>query len=157
MNIGIIGHEAGKFTGPTKANALIKISDIIAAHPDPVVVSGRCPLGGVDVWAEEMADSLGIKKLIFPPAKPQWEGGYKPRNIEIATWSEIVYVIVVGTLPPGYPIEPWNRGPCYHCYKRKFPNSRAELFNLKHVKSGACWTAWYAIEKLGKEARWVII
>jgi hypothetical protein len=32
-----------------------------------VVVSGHCPQGGVDIWAEEIADELEIQKEIYPP------------------------------------------------------------------------------------------
>jgi len=37
-----------------------------------VLVSGRCPEGGVDIWAEEIADELGIKKEIYAPEVNQW-------------------------------------------------------------------------------------
>src|SRR5574341_355342 len=85
--IGIVGHEAAKFTDQTKAQALAIIRDLLAP-PGTVVVSGRCPLGGVDVWAEEIAAELGREPLIYPPKANAWETGFKPRNIQIAEASD---------------------------------------------------------------------
>jgi len=55
-----------------------------------VLVSGHCPKGGVDIWAEETADKLGIKKEIYLAETEQWPDsishqieigiGYKPEN-----------------------------------------------------------------------------
>ena len=155
MKIAIIGHEEKKFTPATKREAISAISHIVlAAAEPPVIVSGRCHLGGVDIWAEEVADSLKVPKIIFPPEVHWWDGGdrigYKQRNIQIAQAADVVYVIVVASLPPGYPPEKWNRGPCYHCAKRSSTAPR-------HVKSGACWTAWHAVEQLKKQAHWIVI
>lgn len=71
-----------------------------------VLVSGGCPYGGVDIWAEAIAKELGIKTRIFKPQTRQWENkivvtqsgvltfiGYKERNIEIAKSCDILYVI----------------------------------------------------------------
>jgi len=37
-----------------------------------ILVSGHCPKGGVDIWAEEIADELGIKKEIYPAEVNRW-------------------------------------------------------------------------------------
>lgn len=76
---------------------------------DIVLVSGGCPKGGVDIYAEIVADVLGIEKDIKYPEINQWEDkityddsrinppeiqlGYKSRNIEIAETCDILYCI----------------------------------------------------------------
>src|SRR5262245_49279875 len=132
MNVGIVGSEGRKFTAQGKRDAINIISSILL--PGDVLISGHCHLGGVDIWAEEFADSQGREKRIFAPKRLSWQY-YKARNIQIAEASDVVHVIVVDKLPADY------RGMtfllCYHC--------RTE----GHVKSGACWTARRAIS-LGK-------
>lgn len=141
-NIGIVGHAADKFTPSTEQaakniiNSLLKEGDIL--------VSGHSPLGGIDIWAEENADSKGIGKVIFEPNQLNWNGkyGYKARNIDIAETSDIVHVIVVQNYPPDYEGIVFDE--CYHCNKSD------------HVKSGGCWTGQKA-KKLGNKAKWHII
>jgi hypothetical protein len=155
MKLAIIGHAERKFTPKTKQEAFMVITHVIEKYSPSVIISGRSPEGGIDIWAEETADQLKIPKLIFPPEIHQWDGytvgkiGYKQRNIQIADTADMVAVLVVQTLPPGYKGEPWNRRPCFHCEKHK---DRPE----RHVKSGACWTAWEA-RALGKQAEWFVI
>lgn len=99
--------------------------------PGDVVVSGHCPLGGIDIWAEEVAAELGLEKLIFPPAIQQWEGGYKQRNLQIAQNCDKAYCLVVKELPGSYQGMRFAR--CYHCN------------TTSHIKSGGCWTVKQAI------------
>lgn len=141
MNLAIIGHEAKKFTKETEEKAKFLIRTLVDdwSLGKPVIVSGRCPLGGVDVWAEEIADEYGYKKIIYPPRVNNWSNGYKPRNLQIARKSDIVHVIVIKALPKTYVGMKFKS--CYHC------NTET------HVKSGACWTALKARE-LGKLAIW---
>ena len=154
MNIAFIGHEERKFTPRTQEAAIQEMQRILRVTEQPTIVSGRCHLGGIDIWAEELADRLSIPKVIYPAVVHQWDGGgqdgYKQRNIKIAFKADVVVVLVVATLPPGYPPDKWNRGPCYHCAKRA-----SDVGRPRHVKSGACWTAWYAVEELHKEAHWI--
>lgn len=157
MNIGIIGSEESRFTPKTQAAAIEAINRIIASEKTiPAIVSGRCPKGGVDVWAEDRADRLGLAKAIFPPEVHQWDGkgkvGFKQRNIKIAQASDRIFVIVPAT-SPGF------SKPCFHCRdRRQFPPvDGAENYTAHHVQSGACWTAWYAVEQLGKKAIWIIV
>lgn len=126
MNIGIVGHEAAKFTALGERRARRIIRELLSA-PDAVLVSGHCHLGGIDIWAEEVADAIGIPKLIYPPKKLTWEGGYKQRNLLIAKHSAIVHCIVVTKLPSAYTGMRFTS--CYHC------NTQT------HIKSGGCWTA----------------
>lgn len=130
MKIGIVGSEAAKFTPKTEAKAKALIRRLLA-NAD-VVVSGHCHLGGIDLWAEEIANEAGLETLIFPPAQLRWEGGYKQRNLQIAHHSDSVYCIAVRALPPNYT---GMRFPyCYHCH------------TSEHVKSGGCWTVKEAIK-----------
>ena len=127
------------------------IKRIMERDKPHVVVSGRSPLGGVDTWAEEIAKEMGIDFVPFEPIQHSWDGeyGFKARNLDIARFSDKVYVIVVDDYPPDYK---WRRmlrdgkPYCYHCADR----------NRSHVKSGGCWTGWKAME-MGKEVEWIII
>src|SRR5689334_14188453 len=124
MNIGIVGSEAAKFTPLGEARAKRAILEILQPSTPPTqlvnfiprpenVVSGHCHLGGIDIWAEEIADSLWIPKLIFPPANLRWEGGYKQRNLEIAKASDIVYCLTIDKFPDTYTGMKFPY--CYHC------------------------------------------
>jgi hypothetical protein len=140
LNIAIIGHAADKFTPFSEARAKAKIIALLG--PSDVLISGGCHLGGVDIWAEQLAEKFGNQTIIHRPAKRGWYGGYKDRNLKIARDADVVHVIVAEE----YPAE--HRGLkfdyCYHCKSKD------------HIKSGACWTAIQA-QKLGKAAHWHII
>lgn len=148
MHIGIVGHEAAKFTPETRRQAKLLIGGLVGLRGD-VIVSGACHLGGVDVWAEEAAAAYGRGTLIFPPKRQSWLGGYKDRNRQIAEASDIVHVIVVAELPRTYTGMRFSC--CYHCARAGAPGGGRD-----HVKSGGCWTAWEAM-RLGKPARWHIL
>lgn len=124
MNIGIVGHEAAKFTTETEARARDLIRSLL--HFDDIAISGHCHLGGIDIWAEEIADELGLAMKIFPPKSQSWEGGYKQRNLQIAEASDIVHCIVVAEYPESY--QGMRFDFCYHCKTKD------------HIKSGGCWT-----------------
>lgn len=160
MHIAIIGAEAAKFTTDTRFKAQATIHQIITHWQHrgitPTIVSGHCHLGGVDIWAEEVAEDLECPTLIFPPSEQSWEYGYKPRNIKIASAADIVHVIGVRKLPATYTGMTFKA--CYHCQRRKDPDlTHAHGFEISHVKSGACWTAWYAVEHCGADATWHVI
>jgi hypothetical protein len=134
MRIGIVGSEGAKFTNTTEVAARAIIRSHL--HPGDVVISGGCHLGGIDIWAVEEAIKSGLDVVEHKPAKLQWEGGYRQRNIEIAKDSDIVICITVREFPPDYK---GMRFPyCYHCDTHD------------HIKSGGCWTVKWA-RKLGKE------
>lgn len=136
MRIGIVGSEAAKFTQETEREARQLIEHILVNTPSPdiVVVSGGCHLGGIDIWAEEVADALFASKIIHKPRTLSWPS-YKARNLAIVRDSDEVHCITIKSLPEGYT---GMRFPlCYHC--------KTDL----HVKSGGCWTMHQA-RKAGK-------
>jgi hypothetical protein len=113
-----------------------------AGEPKPTLVSGGCHLGGIDIWAEEIAGRLGLKKIIHLPRALRWDIGFKPRNLAIVRDSDIVHNIVVAEYPAHF--QGMRFPACYHCNTDK------------HIKSGGCWTAKRA-QKLGKLAVWHVI
>lgn len=140
IKIGIVGHEAAKFTKKGEEEARKIIYDILTKHLTVenslvTLVSGGCHLGGIDIFAEEEADKLGLEKQIFLPKTRVWESGYKPRNIKIAKASDELHNIVVSRVANSY--DGMKFPYCYHCHTRD------------HYKSGGCWTAKFA-HKLGK-------
>lgn len=147
MKVGIVGSEGSKFTDDGAFSAREAIRRILNVPEVTHVVSGHCHLGGIDIWAEEVADELGIGKLIFPPREHGWTHGYKPRNLQIAKNSDIVYCISVDKLPPNY--KGMTFPTCYHCLK-------AGRSGTDHIKSGGCWTVIQAM-KMGKEGKWIVI
>ncbi len=148
MTAGIVGHEGAKFTPEAEQRARRLIRRIIDLRDEAGrprfdrVASGECPLGGIDIWAREEACLLGVPFVGFPPASNDWAGGFRPRNIQIAEASDVVYSIVVARLPAGYT---GRRFPiCYHCGVDT------------HVKSGGCWTAKHALG-LGKRGHIIVL
>lgn len=118
------------------------------------LISGHCPRGGVDIWAEKIADELGIQKEIYAPemysdgnyywedkVKYRWHcgdpmctqrekivvKGFRTRNIQIAEACDKLYCVV-----------PAVDSTCLHCGVSGHPTN------------GGCWTMKYA-KKLGKE------
>lgn len=160
--IGIVGHEAAKFTPAAEQDAR-RIIRILLRPGEMVLVSGGCHLGGIDLWAEEIYEQLRTESkeafghdrpdpLIYKPRQHNWTYGYKPRNLAIAQAAQVVHVIVVATYPKGFSGMKWGSDTephCYHC-------SRTGQHPGRHVKSGACWTAAQA-QRMGKEAQWHII
>lgn len=142
MNLGIVGNAQEKFTAETESLAHQAIADAITRHGATRVVSGRCPMGGVDLYAEGAAAWADLPTTIFPPTVNRWDGpgGFRARNLLIAASSDLVLVVVVAKLPPGF--EGRDFGDCYHCKGR----------NPEHVKSGGCWTAWRC-----KVQEWIIV
>jgi len=140
MKLGIVGHGADKFTPETALLAKARIRANIKAYSAQLVVSGRSPLGGVDIWAEEIAHELSIPTLIFPASTNQWDGpgGFKYRNLQIAHNSDVVLCVVVKSLPPSYQGRRFEY--CYHCRTQE------------HVKSGGCWTG-----KQAKACIWEVV
>ena len=145
MKIAIVGHEAAKFTPLTEKTARETIR-LILSPPLAVAVSGGCHLGGIDIWAEDEAKKLGRRAVVFAPTKFEWngDGGFKDRNLKIASECEVAVCIVVDEYPAGY--EGMRFDQCYHCLDRR----------PFHIKSGGCWTALKA-KRLGKPVLWVIV
>ena len=146
--LAIVGAEEAKFTKKGKAEALRTIRHLILNVADEfgevTVISGACHLGGVDVWAEQVAKKLGVKFRAYPPKQLSWAGGYRERNLQIARACDLIACIVVARYPDNYTGMKFSG--CYHCPK-DFES---------HVKSGGCWTAKQAV-KMGKRSLTVVI
>lgn len=107
MRIAIVGSEERYWTPETRALACAEIKKILTddtyyefnpADPGdityPVLISGGCPKGGIDIWAEIIADFIGLDKVIYYPTYNQWEpNGYKERNEKIAQDCDILFCI----------------------------------------------------------------
>jgi hypothetical protein len=140
MILGIVGPEASKWTTATESKARRLIQQLLAAlrlthQLESVgIASGACHLGGVDIWAEEIAVAMNLERHIFPPTQNSWPY-YKERNLKIIQEADEIHCITVAQLPPGYE---GKRFPlCYHCR------------DTGHVESGGCWTMNQA-KKMGK-------
>ena len=166
IKIAIVGPEESKWKPNQKEDAKQWIEDFLSGMKleteqgslgghDIILVSGHCPKKGVDIWAEEVADNLGIKKEIYPadctldPVNKclgreyfhWWNFHYKPRNIQIAEACNVLYCIV-----------PKDKTKiCRHCWKEA-----STVLISEHPTNGGCWTAKYA-KKLGKEVHLVVI
>ena len=136
MIVGIVGSEKIKFTPVGEAAAKKLIWQILSPDIVVEVVSGKCHLGGIDIWAAEIGQKLGLIVTEYAPKNQSWEGGYKLRNLKIASRSDVVYCITVDRLPDDY--DGMRFKLCYHC------NTKS------HVKSGGCWTMKQAI-RMGKQ------
>jgi hypothetical protein len=147
MILGIVGSEARKFTNRGRIRAKKVIMDLINYYGPKAISSGRCSLGGIDIWVEEIARDMECfnEKYIFPAKVDNWADGFKPRNIEIAQASDVVICISVDTLPREY--EGRTFPICYHCLKTANPS---------HIKSGGCWTVKHA-KSLGKMGRLIVV
>ena len=143
-SVAIVGHAADKFTDDTEEEAREVIRRLLTTHERTILVSGGCHIGGVDIFAEEEADKLGLKKRIFLPKSQRWVGGYRERNLMIAEFCTEAHCIVVEGLPPDYKGMTFKQ--CYHCFDAR----------PSHVKSGGCWTVVRA-ERMGRTATWHII
>jgi hypothetical protein len=146
MILGIVGSEAAKFTPRTEQLARIQIRALIAQQlyggQSVTVCSGRCHLGGIDIWAVEEARAMRCPVIEHPPKRLNWSEGYKPRNMKIAETSDQVVCITLRTLPDSY--KGMRFTSCYHCSSNE------------HVKSGGCWTVKYA-RNLGKPGTIIVI
>lgn len=133
-----MGSEKAKFTEVTELAAKQLIRTIL--QPGDILSSGHCHLGGIDIWAEEIAKEEGCydENYIFPPKILRWSGGFRERNLKIARNSEEVHNITVSEYPSDYKGMRFKK--CYHCD------------TTEHVKSGGCWTA-----KKSKRAYWHVI
>lgn len=138
---GIVGSEAAKFTPRAEASARQKILGLL--RPGDVVVSGRCPRGGVDDWAEQIALQLGLPFIGYPPRTHDWKG-FKARNIQIAEALEHGVCITPAKLAASYRGRARRTKSCYHCGRND------------HVVSGGCWTLQYA-RRLGKPTHLIIV
>lgn len=140
--VGIVGNGSDKFTALGESRAKYLINDILwkeyKEEGGIVFVSGHSPVGGIDIWSEEIASYIGLRMDIKTPEVNQWNPpggyGYKARNLDIAK-SDVVHVILADSYPPDY--EGMRFDYCYHC-----KSMGRDATN--HVKSGGCWTGKHA-------------
>jgi len=175
IKIGIVGPEELKWSERQKTEVKMKINQIFNSYDceqnpndrfftykNLVLVSGHCPKGGVDIWAEEIADELGIQKEIYPVEVERWgdyedwtrnevgakdivvRKGYRSRNIQIAEACDILYCIVPFKL----------NSYCYH-HKPKL-HGENKLEGKNHPSNGGCWTKKYT-KKIGKQTYLIVI
>lgn len=133
--VGIVGSEQAKFTEATEAEARAIIYDLLSESGVSGVVSGKCHLGGIDLYAAEIGKELGLDVIEHPPKTRSWSTGYAPRNLLIARDCDTCHCITVDKLPESYTGMVFKL--CYHCGTDA------------HVKSGGCWTVKQA-KKMGK-------
>jgi len=142
MKVGIVGSEAAKFTAATEQAAREAIRALLLDAT--LVISGRCHLGGIDIWAVEEATWAGIPTREYQPKHLRWSGGYRERNLLIAQNSDLVVCISVACLPESYTGMRFPK-----CYHHDPPAT-------DHVKSGGCWTTKQAAA-MGKQTRLVVV
>jgi hypothetical protein len=142
--VAIVGCEEAKFTPRTKAAAYSTIAWIFQETGATRVVSGDCPLGGVDKYAVEIARASGLEVIEHAPKVHRWGGpdGFMARNLLIANDGDVGYCLTLAQYPDSYPYERFDR--CYHCGVNT------------HVKSGGCWTI-KQMRKLGKPGEIIIL
>lgn len=144
MRVGIVGNGTDKFTEGGRRRAIELIETLLT--PEDTMVSGHSPVGGIDIWAEEVAEAIGASMDLMIPEVNQWNPpggyGYKARNLDIAQTSDVTHVILADRYPDDYQGMRFNL--CYHCRTND------------HVKSGGCWTGKQAL-RAGKEAIWHIV
>ena len=145
MKLGVVGAEEAKFTDATRAQAQNALWTIYRRVQPEEVISGACPLGGIDIWAVEIAREMDIPVREFPPKVNSWRYGYMPRNLLIARHSDAVVCIALRELPPGWTGMTFPQG----CYHHDPPAT-------DHVKGGGCWTMKQAA-RMGKQTRLVIL
>lgn len=141
--VAVVGSEEKYWTSDQRTKVIRKIKDILTYLESPIdmlgdklpfdpdnviLVSGGCPKGGVDIYAEIVADVLRIEKDIKYPEINQWEDqyvyvndnknvqtkliGYKSRNIEIAEACDVLYCIDPAD-------RKWSGGRWTYSYARK--------------------------------------
>ena len=107
MRIAIVGSESKHWTPETRELACKEIKKILISdeyidfHNNnpydviyPTFISGGCPKGGIDIWAEIIADFIGLEKKIHYPTHNRWgPDGYEERNEKIARDCDVLYCI----------------------------------------------------------------
>lgn len=158
MILGIVGAEEAKFTTDTRFKARDLIHHLLTQDGVTGACSGECHLGGIDIWAHEIADSLKLPFIPCPPARLAWEGGYKQRNMKIARESDEVICIAVRVLPPDFDERARTQGSRAMRFESCYHHRDQVLSEIPpHVKSGGCWTTWFARTRLKKIGRLLVV
>lgn len=107
MRIAIVGSSGRYWSPKQRENACKKIKEILIDDvyyefnrddpgdiTYPTFISGGCPKGGIDIWAEIIADFIGLEKKIHYPTYEQWAPqGYAERNEKIARDCDVLFCI----------------------------------------------------------------
>ena len=117
VKVAIVGSSESHWAPNQKVKAILYIHDLLEEmssswlYKKVTLVSGGSPKGGIDIYAEMVADELGLEKEIYYPEVNQWEDktlytisilpyepvkilkGYKSRNIQIAEACDVLYCI----------------------------------------------------------------
>ena len=83
MKLAIVGAEDKKWNGKEKQAKDMLFKYLFELNNIELIISGGCPNGGVDIWAEEYANKHSIAEhcntlLVFSPTvnnKLVWNGG----------------------------------------------------------------------------------
>ena len=132
IKVAFVGSSEKWWMPYQRREAIEFMLKIIRSHPKIEIVSGGCPYGGVDIWAESIGYTLDLPMTIFNPMGSGWEF-YKKRNIKIAEYCDIMYCI-----------EPeWD---AYMGAQKAFTWG-----NKKARRSGGIWTMNYARDVCDKQ------
>ena len=85
--LAVVGADARWWCDERLPKAVIET--LILAFQPSTVISGACPYGGVDTWAEEIARAHSIPVITFPPRGRAWRY-YRERNTRIAREADVV-------------------------------------------------------------------
>ncbi len=159
MRLAIVGAQEDRWNSFERTFIEDLIRGMLAEDEDgvrPIVISGHCPMGGVDIWAEEIAEELGCKMVIYAPEVNQWEDritqydsnefhdkGYKSRNIQIAEACD--------TLVCFSPAFQHGKNPTL--VEDIIPDN---VKQIEEIWNGGVWTAVYA-QKIGKRVLRVVV
>ena len=115
VKVAIVGSSESHWTANGRVKAVLYIHNLLDEmssswlYKKVTLVSGGSPKGGIDIYAEMVADELGLEKEIYYPEVNQWDDkviyddsrieppeiqmGYKSRNIKIAEKCDVLYCI----------------------------------------------------------------
>jgi len=115
------------------SNLISHLVKIIKRNGDELITGDA---EGIDSLA--LLYSEDVKTTCVKAPNRQWEGkhGFKERNIKIAHMADFVFSIATKTIKDQR---------CYHCDEQN------------HDRTGGCWTKKFAIEKLHKHGRTIVI
>ena len=187
MKLAVVGPSAEKWKPEQIQKVKREIKNILYFKiPEPILISGHCPKGGVDILAEEIADELGIKKEIYPAEINQWPDGSKClccgeilpfTNKELITkhtksklgdWNNTKRlkgfrsrnIQIAEACDVLYCIVPKTFDAVKTCTWTGSQNNKQIFCNhckmYGHPTNGGCWTMKYA-RKLGKETHLIVI
>ena len=103
LKLVIVGSEEKYWDEFTTPLAKALISYIVSHYQKSLnsritFISGGCPKGGIDIWAQEEFERQKVDYLIYKPRVNKWSGngGYKHRNMMMAQDADIIIDIEPG-------------------------------------------------------------